>query len=275
MLARSRHAACWVVAALVALAPVLAQQPAPQSQTAGACAKTWLGREAELEQYLKTVRVAHIEDIPLGVTKPQRAYLAPGGPIESMAWKPLQPGIYDGVWESYRSEIAAYELDKLLELGMTPPTVERQVQGADGAAIMWIAPVTMWRDLPREQRPTGNAWTFQIIKQRMFDDLIGNDDRNQGNLLIDGDGHLCLIDSSRAFAANKNLPVKLEKIEARLWGRMGVLTQESLAAALGAYLEGNQLRAILDRRERMKQEIDKLVAAQGASKVFVAEPRKP
>ena len=34
-----------------------------------------------------------------------------------------------GYWESYKSEIAAYELDKLLGLDMIPPTVERRVQG--------------------------------------------------------------------------------------------------------------------------------------------------
>ncbi len=271
MRSRNRITAAWGFALLLACAPVVAQQPASPAASTGVCAKTWLGHEAELEQYLKTVKVEKIEDIPLGVTKPMRAFLAPGGPVASMAWKPLRPGIYSGVWESYRSEIAAYELDKLLNLRMTPPAVERQVDGATGAAVIWIAPVTMWRDLKKDKRPTGNPWTFQIIRQRMFDDLIGNDDRNQGNLLIDGDGHLCLIDASRAFASNTNLPLKLEKIDAPLWGRISALTEASLAATLGAWLEPSQIRAMLDRRDRMKKEIDKLVAAHGASKVFVAE----
>lgn len=271
MRARDRFTAAWVLVLLLVSVPAAAQPPPPQAPSAGVCAKTWLGREAELEQYLKTAKVERIEDIPLGVTKPRHAFLAPDGLITSMAWKPLRPGIYNGVWESYRSEIAAYELDKMLRLRMTPPAVERQVDGASGAAVMWIGPVTMWRDLKKEKRPAGNVWTFQIIRQRMFDDFIGNDDRNQGNLLIDGDGHLCLIDASRAFAANTNLPVKLEKIDALLWGRIAALTEASLTAALGDWLEPGQIRAMLERRERIKKEIDKLVAANGASKVFVAE----
>lgn len=271
MRARVRFTVAWGLALLFVCAAVLAQQPAPPVASAGVCAKTWLGREAELEQYLKTARVERIEDIPLGVTKPMRAFLAPDGPVASMAWKPLRPGLYSGAWESYRSEIAAYELDKLLALRMTPPAVERQVDGAHGAAVMWIGPVTMWRDLKKDKRPTGNPWTFQIIRQRMFDDLIGNDDRNQGNLLIDGDGHLCLIDASRAFTSSTNLPLKLEKIDAPLWGRIAALTEASLTAALGEWLEPTQIRAMLERREKIKKEIDKLVAAQGASKVFVAE----
>lgn len=272
---RTRAAALWLSVALLVLFaawPVGAQQSDPK--VAGACAKTWLGREAEIEESLKGAPIARIKEIPIGVTKPMRAFLEPGGPFESMAWKPLRPGLYNGSWESYRSEIAAYELDKLFELGMTPPAVERQIDGVYGAAILWIAPVTMWRDMKRDDRPTGNRWTFQIIRQRMFDDLIGNDDRNQGNLLIDGDGHLCLIDASRAFLSNNRLPVKLERIDARLWGRMTALTEERLKAALGACLDDGQIRAVLERRDRMKQEIDKLVAANGAAKVFVAEGKQ-
>jgi hypothetical protein len=275
MQVRARLTTWRLLAALLALfaaSPVLAQQP--DAPAAGACAKIWLGREAELEAYLKTAKIDRIDEIPLGVTRPLRAFLAPGGPFGSMAWKPLRPGIYDGAWESYKSEIAAYELDKLLELHMTPPTVERQIDGRYGAAIMWIAPVTMWRDMKREDRPTGNRWTFQIIRQRMFDDLIGNDDRNKGNLLIDGDGHLCLIDASRAFLTSRNLPLKIEKVDAMQWGRISALTEESLTAAVGTWLDQAQIRALLDRRARIKQEIDKLVVANGAAKVFVAEGKQ-
>jgi hypothetical protein len=273
MQVRRRRAVRWLLAAVLVVlgaASLAARQPAAPS---GACAKTWIGHEGEYEEYLRTAKIERIEDIPLGVTRPQRAFLAAGGPFGSMAWKPLRPGFYEGSWESYKSEIAAYELDKLLELHMTPPAVERQVNGQYGAAIMWIAPVTMWRDLKRAQRPTGNRWTFQIIRQRLFDDLIGNDDRNQGNLLIDGDGHLCLIDASRAFSTNRRLPVEIEKVDALLWARIAALTGESLSARLGAWIDDGQISAILDRRTRIKAQIDKLVATHGAAKVFVAEGR--
>ena len=44
----------------------------------------------------------------------------------------------DGYFESYKSEVAAYELDKLLSLNMVPPVVERRVNNDLGAAIMWV-----------------------------------------------------------------------------------------------------------------------------------------
>ena len=55
-----------------------------------------------------------------------------------MAWRPLPPGLDRGFWQSYKSEIAAYELDKLLKMDMVPPTVERQLHGANGAAQLWV-----------------------------------------------------------------------------------------------------------------------------------------
>jgi hypothetical protein len=39
--------------------------------------------------------------------------------------KAIQPGRYNGDWESCKSEIAAHQLDKLLALNMVPPIVEK------------------------------------------------------------------------------------------------------------------------------------------------------
>ena len=129
-----RHAA--VLSAVCTLAfsfavPLVAQAPAAVS------AKIWTDRAPEIEAYLKTAEVVGMEDLKVGVTRPRRAKLAPGGPVEAFAWKAIKPGRYSGYWESYKSEIAAYELDKLLGLGMIPPTVEKRVEGDLGAAVMW------------------------------------------------------------------------------------------------------------------------------------------
>ena len=119
---------------IVLTAQVLAQAPAAAS------AKTWADRTQEIEAYLRSADVVSMEDVSVGVTHPRRAQLAPGGPVSEIAWKALKPGRYQGYWESYKSEIAAYELDKLLALGMVPPTVEKHIKGEVGAAVMWVTP---------------------------------------------------------------------------------------------------------------------------------------
>jgi hypothetical protein len=127
----------------VLLALFVLALPQAQPKPAG-CANVWQGRNAEVEAFLKEAKVAKVGDIPVGVTRPKRAYLAPGGVATSFAWKVLPPGRKDGYFESYKSEIAAYELDKVLGLNMVPVTVERRVNNELGAAILWLEGVRSW-----------------------------------------------------------------------------------------------------------------------------------
>ena len=114
------------------------------------------------------------------------------------------PDSKDGYFESYKSEIAAYELDKLLGLNMVPVVVERRVNNDDGAAVMWIEGVRSWETVLPLPKPA--TWGFQLARMKMFDDLISNSDRNKGNLLVDADWHIFLIDHSRAFVTDMKLP---------------------------------------------------------------------
>jgi hypothetical protein len=134
-----------VTVGVVVVGAVGVELPPPAAEAASS--KTWLDRRQALEDYLKIAEAIKMEEIGLGVTKPRRAYLAPGGLVDRMAWKTIRPGIHEGFWESYKSEIAAYELDKLLGLDMVPPTVERRVKGEIGAAVMWISSSKSFKDL--------------------------------------------------------------------------------------------------------------------------------
>jgi hypothetical protein len=167
-----------------------ASQPALTSVT------TWIGRSAQIEAHLKTAAITRIEDIGTGVTRPRRAHLEPSDPVESLVWKVLPPGRRRGYWESYKSEIAAYELDKLLAMNTVPPVVERTIEGETGAAVMWIAGTRSVKDMGGKV-PSGPTWDKPIRRMTMFDNLIANIDRNAGNILVGRPGELILIDHSR------------------------------------------------------------------------------
>jgi len=230
-------------------------------EAAPASANVWQGREEVVEEFLRTAPVARIEEIPIGVTRPLRAFLEPGGLADSFAWKTIPPGRHKGFWDSYKSDIAAYELDKMIGLGMVPVTVERRVRGDRGAAVLWLKGVYSWTDAQKLPKPP--SWTRQIVRMKMFDNLIGNHDRNQGNLLVDQAGNLYLIDHTRAFINNRNLPQKLDHFDPELWQRMLALDQDTLKARIGPYVAGGAIKDMLHRRDRMQKAIDELIAKLG------------
>jgi len=228
-------------------------------------AKTWLENRAQIEEYLKTANVVTMEELKVGVTRPRRAKLAPGGPVDGFAWKVVPPGRPAGFWESYKSEIAAYEIDKLIELNMIPPTVERRVDGTVGAAVMWCSPTTSFGQLkgvPTAPARHIAAWNRQLSRAKMFDNLIGNKDPNLGNWLVDPAWNLILIDHTRAFTSDKDLVhKKMDHIDGILWDSMQSLTAESLQAAIGNWVGKGEIKALLQRRDIMKADFDKRIAA--------------
>lgn len=235
------------------------------------CSHWWVGREAEIEAFLGSAPVMRVEDIPIGITKPRRAYFEDGALVGSMAWKVLRriPG-KRGYEESHKAEIAAYRLSRLLGMHMVPPVVERRLKGETGAAVMWIENVRRW-DVHNPPKTAMRNWSRQVSRMKLFDQLTANIDRNQGNLLHDGDGHLFLIDHSRAFTARTVIkgiegPSQVDRV---LWSRIEALTRDDLEAALGDVLTSVQIDAILRRRNLMRRQIDELVRTRGDAIAFL------
>jgi len=243
---------------------------AARPQAAASCSLDWIGHEAEFERALRTAVVTKMEDVPIGVTKPQRARVDPPVPVASFAWKALPPGRKKGFFESYKSEIAAYELDKMLRLQMVPPIVEREIKGEKGAAIYWVDNTSRW-DVKNPPKGPEPRWSRQLTRMKMFDLLVANIDRNQGNLIYDADFHLFLIDHSRAFTDKKDLKgiSPLAYVDRDLWTRMQALTFESLKAGLGEWVDDGELRALLTRRAAMAKVIEQMVATRTERSVFV------
>lgn len=239
--------------ALMGLAP---PQQAP-SVPPDSGSKTWIGRYRDVEEYLRTAECVGMEDVSWSVSGAKRCVLRPGGPVARMIWKPLlsnsgRPIVYRGFRESSIRDIAAYELDKLLKLDMVPPVVERELQGYKGAATFWVEKVTDARDGASPGAPERARWDKQLTRMRLFDNLIGNRDRNLANILRDTAWNMILLDHSRAFGSGAELRHSLDPIDRELWAKIETLTRQQLDATLGPWLEDEEIAAILARREKMR-----------------------
>ena len=245
-----------------------AARPAVQAQPNGS--KVWIGRYAEYEEFLRTAPIERIEKVPLGVTKPTRGFFAPGGLAASAAIKHLPMGQRSGFWESYKSEIAAYQLDRLLGLDMVPPTVERRVGGELAAVVVWVEGCKHIKDVVQANCPRPMEWARQACRQRVFDNLIANIDDNAGNILVDGEWNMVLIDHSRSFAVDK-MPFEKEmiRVDRALFGRLKALDEAGLMKSVRPWVLGDgSVRAILKRRDRIVAKLETLARERGEVVVF-------
>ena len=159
------------------------------------------------EQFLKAARITRVRTIAQGVTGPRRATLERGGRTQDAALKDvnfLRPGVTqldDGtvvfnMQDNWRFEVAAYRIDRMIGLGLVPATVEREYRGTPGSLQWWVE--SEWSEAARQrenvQPPSPLAWENQLLKMRLFDNLIFNWDRHTNNILITKDFQLRLID---------------------------------------------------------------------------------
>jgi hypothetical protein len=265
---------------LIVLLSLLAasQAPAPSSPPPSASAiqpvstevgpgRVWVGREREYEEFLAKAPLVRFETVPVGVTKPQRGFFAPGGLAASAVFKPLPPRRDKGFFESYKSEIAAYRLDKLLGLGMVPPTVEKIAQRQVGSAQLWVERCSLLKSKSGQQAPDLKAWNRQVYRQRVWDNLVANIDRNEGNLLVDDQWNLVLIDHSRAFTGFKQLKYPMIRIDRPFYQRLKEITPEELDRELrGLLIDG--LKPLLKRRDAIIAHFDGLIEQRGEAAVL-------
>ena len=235
----------------------------------------------EMEQFLLKAKIVERKELSMGITNSQRAMLDDGNlrhnahiqtvDISKTSFQTAQ-GTEMNFRDSYKFNMAAYELDKLLELNMVPVSVERKVGSM--AAVTWWVDDTLMTELDRKKKkmepPDQHYWNQQMYVCRVFDQLIYNTDRNLGNLVITKDWNIWMIDHTRAFRMMKDLKSAkdLAQCERKLLGKLRELNNEVLTKQLGHYLTPMQIEGLLARRDKIVKFFDDQVAQKGEAAVL-------
>ena len=278
MLTLGRRALLTAFAAVLWAAIPVAQTPAPAAAPALS--------DAAIEAFLAKAKIVSIRRIGTGTTDSRRATLSDGTLTHDAHVQVVDEQKTDrsarnlgdrNFVDSYRYNIAAYRLSRLVGLHNVPPSVERSVEGSRAAVTWWIDDVLMDEKERKEKNTSGpNAVRTgrQIRVMHIWDELIHNTDRNQGNIIWARDWSLWLIDHTRSFQPVTELmkPEEVIASETSLLAALRRLTQESVAKAVGDSLTRQEIQALLSRRDRIVKRLDDLIAKQGEVAVLFTLP---
>ena len=168
--------------------------------------------------------------------------------------------------DHYANNVAAFELSRLLGMSNVPPAVVRR----EGSVQLWIEHGLTEAERRQQEIVPPGEWRLTARDMQIFDNLVNNLDRNQGNVLYDAHWNLWYIDHTRAFNRGRELPSpeRVKRCSRRLWRALRELDEAEVRRVLAPYLGGHEIDAILHRRELLLTLIRERIDRQGEEAVL-------
>ena len=243
--------------------------------------------DAEIEAFLAEAEIINTSSVPTGVTAPRKLRLKGDGFEACACFKYADikrrkvtetingRNHFSLDWrDSYRYDIAAYEMDRLLGLDRVPPVVPRNIKGDSGAVSIWLTNTVNEFDRSRKlmvEPPDQGRWNQQRLLMQVFDNLVANRDSNLGNVLIDANWRLWFIDCSRCFGVTRSMYYPLKKItrcERGIWLGLKNLDESEVRERLAPFLFPTEMDALLVRHEKMVEYFQELIDKKGEAAVL-------
>lgn len=242
--------------------------------------------DAEKETFLRTARIIARQTLTTGITRPERATLTDGrlthdAHIQSIDSSTRRYHPTKRRWvtlrDSYRFNVAAYRLDRLLGLQMVPVSVERSIDGQPAAVSWWVDDVLMMESerLSRAVEPAEPAlWEDRLHQADLFRQLLHDTDPNPANLLITTDWRLWMVDFTRSFRTYRRLPdpESIERVDRQLYDGLRALRPKVLRHELGDLLARAEMNALLARRDLLLDLLEARISASGEAAVICDLP---
>lgn len=281
----SRLACCGATIVVALSTAAYAQAPSP---LAGAPRPAVALERSAQAEFLRTAKVIGSRQLSSGVTSPYRLTLEANGVVHDAAFQAVDErrtqadfgsrGVEFNFVDSHHFNLAAFQIAGMVGLdGMMPVTVHRDWNGHQGTITWWIDDAFDERTRLKEKRqpPNENTWRQQMHKMRVFAALVGDSDRNLGNVLITRDWHLWMIDFTRAFRQWTTLkyPADLSQIDRRLLAGLRALDGAAVRKVTAHCLTEFEANAVMTRRDLLVAHFDRLVKEKGAGAVlYGADP---
>lgn len=174
---------------------------------------------------------------------------------------------------SYKYELAAYELTKLLKINIVPPVVEREIQESTGqkrkgSLQIYVEGCISERDrmLKKIDPPNPQAFADALEEINVFEILTSCDHLSPKDILIHRETwRVCRVDFAEAFDPSPEfLPeAVIRRCSRRLYKALLDLSPLDVEATLKPYLNPGEIKGLLNRRDLIIEKIKNLIKDKG------------
>lgn len=233
-----------------------------------------MSQRAELESFLRSARVVDVKkEISAGRSRPWIVTLSDGRLRHRAIFKYFDYRRPQPQPHSYRYELAAYELSKLLRVEIVPPVIERKIEGRTGSLQVFLENCVSEQDRRRKklEPPDPAAFAKALEGVRVFESLVNDECLNFTDLMVHiEDWRLCRVDFSEAFAPTPELrdDCRITVCSRSLYEGLLALDDRSVEAALNAYLNAAEIQALMVRRSALLEKLKLLIVEQGEASVL-------
>ena len=281
-----------VLPTLVAAALLIPALPVLAAPQAFSRSRPWTGPDGqalpfatreEVIDYLRTADVVEMRDLSGTRGRPHKVLLERDGvrahaifrtvDVEHhRAWsgadRAFRPHWRD--WHGF--EPAAYDVAQALGLDFVPPAIARRIRGEEGSLQLWVErTITVGEMIDAEARPPdGRVWNAQMALMHVFDFLVANDDRNNGNILVDDSWSLWWVDHTRAFQRYPDVdtPEHITHCDRAVWHALVRWDRETVTRTLGDHLLDVDIDRLHERRDALVAHLEGRIGELGERAVL-------
>lgn len=175
--------------------------------------------------------------------------------------------------DSYKYELAAYALDKLLGFQRIPPMIKREIEGTWGSLQIRIENC-IGLDEKNEKgllAPDPQAFSDTLEEINVFENLIYNERKELDDILIHKETwDVFRVDFSEAFSPTPELlpKQKIKRCSKELFRNLQELSDNVIRARLEEYLNEEEISALIRRKALIIETIENLIKEKGRKAVL-------
>jgi len=228
----------------------------------------------EIENFLLTAEVISIEkNLELGRTNFWTVLLKDGQKERNAIFKYVHRPRPSILPDSYTYEIAAYKINKILDLDLVPPVVERKINGQTGSLQLMVENVITDRDreLQSIEPEKPDEFKNSLYTVKIFEILVNDPCNDSEDILIQtNDWKVWRVDFSEAFFPSTDILLKcpIDRCSKSLYNKLLELDKSELKKMLSPYLNEKERDALWERKQLIIKTIDDLIKQKGTDQVL-------